>query len=168
MGARRPNPKLAKIHRSYSVEEVATLYGVHRNTVRAWLKQGLEPIDQQRPLLIQGSCLAAFLKARRTRNKRPCKLGEIYCVRCREPRRPANDAVHYGSLTPTMGNLIGLCPNCDSRMFRRTSFATLPLFAEVLSVTLTKPLEHIGESPHPSENCDLEQEARTHGNAQPT
>lgn len=34
MGKRHPNPRLAKIHRSYTVEEVAGVFGVHRNTVR--------------------------------------------------------------------------------------------------------------------------------------
>ena len=41
MGSRHPNPRLAKIHRSYSVEEIARLFRVHKNTVRAWLRQGL-------------------------------------------------------------------------------------------------------------------------------
>ena len=45
MGARRPNPKLAKIHRTYTVEEVARLYDVHRNTVRQWIKDGLPSMD---------------------------------------------------------------------------------------------------------------------------
>ncbi len=32
MRKRRPNPRLAKIHRNYSVEEIATLYDIHKNT----------------------------------------------------------------------------------------------------------------------------------------
>jgi hypothetical protein len=38
MGTRHPNPRLAKIHRNYTVEEVANVFGVHRNTVRQWIK----------------------------------------------------------------------------------------------------------------------------------
>ena len=48
MPATRPNPRLAKIHRSYTVDEIATLYGVHRNTVRAWIARGLATVDQRR------------------------------------------------------------------------------------------------------------------------
>jgi len=57
MGYRHPNPRRVKIHRSYSVEEMSRLLGVHKNTVRNWLKNGLEPIDDQRPTLIRGSDL---------------------------------------------------------------------------------------------------------------
>jgi hypothetical protein len=33
--SRRLNPRLIKIHRSYTVEEVAKLFALHKNTVRA-------------------------------------------------------------------------------------------------------------------------------------
>jgi Helix-turn-helix domain len=48
---RHPNPRLVKIHRSYTVEEVARILQKHKNTVRAWIKQGLRPIDGRRPIL---------------------------------------------------------------------------------------------------------------------
>ena len=86
MATRRPNHRLAKIHRNYTVEEVAKLLGVHRNTVRHWLKQGLPTNDRKRPTLILGRDLGVFLQARRSKNKRRCQPGEIYCVRCRAPR----------------------------------------------------------------------------------
>ena len=54
MGARHPNPRLVKIHRNYSVEDIARLFDVHKNTVRSWLKQGLAAIDDRRPTLILG------------------------------------------------------------------------------------------------------------------
>ena len=60
-----PNHRLLKIHRSYTVEEVASVLDVHRNSVRNWLRSGLDAIDQRRPTLILGSVLASFLKARR-------------------------------------------------------------------------------------------------------
>jgi Helix-turn-helix domain len=64
MGVRHPNPRLVKVHRNYSVEEVARLFGLHKNTVRNWLKLGLAAIDDRRPMLILGrellrSCTSA-------------------------------------------------------------------------------------------------------------
>jgi hypothetical protein len=165
--SRRQNPKLAKIHRTYTVEEAATLYGVHRNTVRAWLKQGLAAIDKERPLLIQGSSLGAFLQSRRTQAKRPCGLGEIYCVRCREPKQPADGRVRYSPLTPITGNLIGRCPTCDASLYRRTRAATLGQFEAVFRVALSEASQHINQRTEPSPNSDFKQKAPTHGNAQP-
>ena len=51
--AKNFNPNLAKINRSYTVEEVANLYSVHKNTVRNWINaQGLKTNDSLRPILI--------------------------------------------------------------------------------------------------------------------
>lgn len=118
---RTPNPRLVKRHRSYSVEEVAKLLGVHKNTVREWIRKGLPLIDQSRPLLILGRDLAAFLDLRRRQNKRPCLPGQIYCVRCRQPQFPAGGMADYQALTPAAGNLVGLCPACDGLIYRRVS-----------------------------------------------
>jgi len=41
-------------YRNYTVEEIAKLFGVHRNTVRQWVKQGLPTSDRKRPMLILG------------------------------------------------------------------------------------------------------------------
>jgi excisionase family DNA binding protein len=59
---RRPNPRLIKIHRSYSIDEAARLLHAHKNTIRSWIKQGLPIIDRRRPTLIHGADLSAFLK----------------------------------------------------------------------------------------------------------
>lgn len=167
MPATRPNPRLAKIHRSYTVDEIATLYGLHRNTVRAWIARGLPTVDQRRPVLVLGSHLAAFLQARRTANKRPCGPGEIYCLRCREPRQPAGGAVRYHPLTVTQGNLVGLCGCCGAGLNRRVSLAKLPLVSGALTVTLSQGREHIDESPQPSLNSDFKQDNPDHANAPP-
>lgn len=156
MAQRLPNPRLAKIHRSYTVEEVARLYGIHRNTVRQWIKQGLPVCDDQRPLLILGDGLAEFLTRKRTRNKQPCKPGEVYCVRCRAPQSPAEGMADYQPLTATVGNLIGLCPQCGGLMFRRVSLACLDKVRGNLAVMFTNAREHIVERSSPSVNSDFE------------
>jgi len=125
MPIRRPNPRLAKIHRSYTVEESATLFGVHRNTVREWVRRGLPTSDRKRPTLILGSELLAFLQARRLKNKRPCQAGEIYCVCCRAPKTPAGDMAEYQPFSTTGGSLVGICPSCESMIYRRVNLAKL-------------------------------------------
>lgn len=167
MPATQPNPRLAKIHRSYTVEEIAKLYGVHRNTVRAWIARGLPTIDNRRPVLVLGSHLADFLRARRAVNKRQCGPGEIYCLRCREPRAPVGCAVRYHPLTPTQGNLVGECACCGAGLNRRVSLAKLPLIQSVLSVTLPQAREHIDESQLPSLNSDFEQDVDDHAKTPP-
>ena len=125
MGSRKLNPRLAKIHRNYTVEEVASLYGIHRNTVRQWIKRGLPVIDDRRPVLILGRDLVAFIESKRKKNKRPCPNGYLYCLRCREPRQPVNDSAIYVPVTETNGNLIGNCSCCGTTMYRRVNAARL-------------------------------------------
>ena len=140
MAKRNPNHRLVKIHRSYTVGEIAELFDNHKNTVRRWIKEGLPTIDDKRPMLILGHDLAAFLKARRIRNKRPCKPGELYCVRCRTPKSPAGDMAEYSPITEKFGNLIAICPDCDAIMNRRVSLAKIGEFLGKVDISFTEAL----------------------------
>ena len=155
---RLPNPRLVKIHRNYSVEEAADLLGVHKNTVRNWLRVGLPALNERRPLLILGRELSDFLTKRRRAKKRPCGPGEIYCVRCREPQRPAADTIRYVPATVGAGNLAGICPRCDAPIFRRISTARFEREHTHLGIPLPEAQEHIVESNQPSANCDFKNE----------
>ena len=158
MCKRRPNHRLVKTHRSYTVEEVACLFGTHKNTVRAWVKAGLPTCDRKRPTLILGRDLAAYLKARRTKNKRHCQPGEIYCVRCRAPKWPAGDMAEYQPITASLGNLSGICPDCEGMIFRRVSLTKLAQTQGKLEVTFAEARRQVSESDCPSVNRDFKQE----------
>lgn len=146
MGKRRPNPRLVKIHRNYTVEEIANRFGVHKNTVRQWIKQSLPTSDNQRPMLVLGRDLAAFLHNKRRKNKRTCKPGEIYCVRCREPRIPAGGMADYQAVTETQGNLVGICPCCEIIIYRRINPTKLEQVRSQLTITIPQARQRINES----------------------
>lgn len=155
MRNRRPNHRLVKIHRNYTVEEVARLFGTHKNTVRAWVKAGLPACDSKRPTLILGRELAAYLQARRTKNKRPCKAGEVYCVRCREPKHPAGNIAEYQPITTILGNIAGICPDCEGMIYRRASLAKLALVQGKLDLTFAEVQRQVSEMDCPSVNSDF-------------
>jgi hypothetical protein len=155
MRKRRPNHRLVKIHRNYTVEEVARLLGTHKNTVRAWVKAGLPTCDGKRPTLILGRDLVAYLQARRTKNKRPCQPGEIYCVRCRAPQRPAGDMAEYEPVTESFGSLKGICPNCEGMIYRRASRAKLPEIRGKLDITFVEARRQVSETNEPIVNSDF-------------
>ena len=67
MPVKRVNPRLVKLHRSYTVSDIALTLGVHKNSVRGWQHAGLKPLDRSRPLLFQGQALREFLEARRAK-----------------------------------------------------------------------------------------------------
>lgn len=144
--AKRLNPNLAKIHRNYTVEEIAILFSVHKNTVRAWVKDGLPTNDDKRPMLILGSDLKAYLQSKRESNKRKCKPFEIYCVRCRIPQIPIGNMVDYEPSNEHLGCLIGICPQCNAMINKYTSTDKLKLIKDKLEITFTRSLKHINES----------------------
>lgn len=141
MAKRHQNPRLAKIHRSYKVDEIADLYGAHKNTVLNWIKQGLQTFDNKRPLMIRGSELNAFHTKRRVKNKHPCKTSEIYCMKCKIPKEPATGMVEFQPVNDKIGNLIAICPECETMMYRRISMAKIRQFSSLMGFTI--PLAHL-------------------------
>jgi hypothetical protein len=156
MRKRRPNYRLVKIHYSYKVEEVARLFGTHKNTVRAWVKDGLPTCDGKRPMLILGRDLRGYLQERQTKNKRPCQPGEIYCVRCRAPKCPAGDMAEYRPITASLGNMIGICPDCEGMIYRRANLAKLTQIRGKLDITFVEAKRQVNESDDPTVNSHLE------------
>jgi hypothetical protein len=158
MRKRHPNYRLVKIHRSYTVEEIAVLFAIHKNTVRRWIKEGLTTTDDRRPMLILGHVLVAFLQARRLKSKQSCKLGELYCVRCRAPQSPAGNMAEYSPITEKFGNLVGICPACDSIMNKHVSLAKIAQIIGIIDISFPEVVRQLIERTNPTVNSDLKGE----------
>lgn len=153
--SRRPNPNLAKIHHSYTVEEAASRFGVHKNTVRGWIKKGLPVCDDQRPTLILGRDLREFIRARKQSRKRPCRPWEMYCMRCKSPQRPAGNEADYEAMTVTTGRLTGVCAICEGVINKYTSLDKMILIKGKLDIALSKAQRHIVDRDDAPLNSDF-------------
>jgi hypothetical protein len=158
---RRVNPGVVKIHRSYTAGELAARLGVHKNSIRNWHGQGLEPVDGTRPLLYQGAHVRAFLAKRNQARKRPCGAGQFFCFRCRRPRAPAGGMVDYEAQNARTGNLRALCEHCATIMHRRVRRDRIAIAMPSLDVKLTEAPARLKGSTAPSLNCDKEREGET-------
>lgn len=154
MAATRINPRLVKLHYSYTVEGAGHLLGTHKNTVRNWLRTGLEAIDASRPTMIQGRVLRAYLEGRRAAAKRPCGPGRLYCLKCREPRAPALGMVDFVELAAGTGNLRAMCAECGTIMHRRAKAASIAAIMPGLDIQTAQGGPRISECSNPSLNCD--------------
>jgi hypothetical protein len=126
------------------VEEVALLYGVHKRTVRNWIKKGLAVCDEKRPALILGTDLRLFLQQQRQENKRKCKPSELYCFKCREPRTPDHSTLEFIEETNTKGRVIAACSVCNSLMNKYFSLKNITSIQRDLAVILPLQQKHIG------------------------
>jgi excisionase family DNA binding protein len=155
------NPRRAKLHWSYTVAEAAKLFGVCRNTVRNWIANGLPVVKTSSGHLILGRELRAFLERERAKRKRKCPRGFLFCVGCREPRRPAGGQIAAAQATPTTVNMRASCEACGSLMHLRASRSKLSErgFAALLP---QQGDSHLADSPDPSVHCDPQGPRQTH------
>jgi len=151
--SRKPNPRLVKIHRSYNVEEAASVCRVHRGTVRNWIKNGLDTVDGGRPTLILGTVLRAHLEGKRSKRKHKCKPGEIYCVKCRVPKTPFEKCADLRQMTASTYCLVGLCGDCETIIYRGVSLKKFKQSIGDLDVAVPKALEQLVNGDEPSLNC---------------
>jgi len=158
MSSRRINPRLAKLHRSYSVVELATVLDVHRHTVRAWIKGGLPMVDRTRPVLIHGSDFQDWWGKRLKVSKRPLQPGQLYCFKCRQPKAPALGMVEYAATNGATGNLKALCETCGKMMHRRARLASIAAIMPDVDVQRREAPPSISVRAHPSPNYDNQTE----------
>ncbi|MBN8543660.1 MAG: helix-turn-helix domain-containing protein [Alphaproteobacteria bacterium] len=150
------NTRLIRKQNTYTVNEIAERFLIHKNAVRNWLKEGLPTIDDKRPLMIHGSDLAAFLDARQKRRKRPCAVDEFYCCKCRTPRQVWERVVDLTQLKKGEWLARGICVVCESKTQRLYPTRSLPELRERFCVQ-TVSGEHISGSFHPPVICDFNQ-----------
>lgn len=133
MAGRYPNPQRVKSYYPYTVEDVALLLRVHKNTVRRWIAEGLPVLDGQRPMLTHGAALKAFLQKRRQAAKKTCGPGQFFCFRCRAPRPPAGGIVDFVQTTDTTGMLKAMCL-CGAPMNRQARTADIDVVMPGITV----------------------------------
>jgi hypothetical protein len=145
---RRFNYRRVKIHRNYPIAELAALIGAHKQTIGRWIAAGLPTTDRERPYLIRGLDFHEFIRARRP-VKQKCPPGEFYCVRCREPKRPACEMADYIPRTATRGSLTGICPTCGTMIYRAITLAKLDEVRGDLEVAYPKAQQRLNDSSNP-------------------
>lgn len=151
---RRPDWRRIKSKLSYTIEEAARALGLHRNTVRHWVKKGgLPALTETRPHLILGSDLVAFLQARRAARKRRCRAGELYCLRCRAPRQPVPGLVEYRALTSTRGRIVGICSTCEAIVHRFVSARQEMAVAAEFNIQVEVRHDSLADTARPRLNC---------------
>lgn len=151
---KRYNTRRIKQAKSYDVNEVCELLGVHKNTVRGWVRdEGMKPIDDCRPMLFMGAELQAFLNERQIKKKRKCNFNQIYCFKCRSPQELAGKMADLTFKTDKIAHLAALCAVCLTPLNRNIKPADIPKFEKVLIIRMLGQPTLIAPS-NPSLNCD--------------
>lgn len=154
-----PSPRRVKRAHPYTVKELARLLDRTAATIRAWITDGLRPADRGRPILIMGSEVHRYLNEKRGAARKKCGPGEMFCVACRDVRRPAYDDADYIPITAMSGNLRGLCPACGNLMHRRVQLARIGAVRGPVKVQFQQGQPSLNGMTTPSHNPDSRQES---------
>ena len=138
--SRSPDIRRVRTSTTYSVLEIARLLDVHENTVRRWLRSGLNPMDASRPVLIHGAEMKRFLLERRISRKQKCAPDELYCLRCRAPRKPKAASVVVASHNQKTIRLRGQCGVCEASIWRAGSLSRLIEYADLFGFSVKENL----------------------------
>ncbi|MBV1870195.1 MAG: helix-turn-helix domain-containing protein [Gammaproteobacteria bacterium] len=149
------NPNRVKINRNYTFEELAAVFDVHKNTVSAWVKNGLPCLKERRPFLIMGEDAKLYLQGQRAGKKQKCKPNELFCMRCKAPSRPAENFVEYVPLSTTKGRLTGFCERCECVVNKFVRYDSLGRYSVLFDLSKPKALEGVDDSDNPLLNSDF-------------
>jgi hypothetical protein len=149
------NVRLIKATWPYSVQEIAALFGVHKNAVLRWLKEGLRADREKRPFLIRGDELIRFLTARQRSRKHNCRLTEFFCLRCRAPREAYLGIADIAFENSTRFRVKALCAVCSTSVNKVQSIRNLQKVKNSFHVQQLTG-EHMMACVDPSVNSDLE------------
>lgn len=72
----------------------------------------------------------------------------------------------YVARTSTSGDLVGICPDCNTLLYRRVTLAKLVAVSADLEVTFTEGGGRIRQRKEPSLNHDSDHTRATHANSQ--
>jgi hypothetical protein len=151
--ARKPfkifHPRKAKQNRNYSRAEVMDLYGVTRNTVTNWIREGLVVVPGP-TVLFRGEDLNAFHHARHARARRKCPPGHVYCLRCDKVLSLLGRAAEMHWRNDLVGTLRWSCPACGKPGAIYQSRSQVQKL-EQLGVNLTSSKDDYSPSRRPGE-----------------
>lgn len=157
--AKRPSPSRVKTHSIYTPTEAADVLGVHKQTVRRWISlHGLPADKAQRPWLIEGADLKAFLGHRKQQRRRKLELHQCFCLGCKDPREPHGKLADYFHQTPTSGLLTALCPICGCLMHKVIKRSSLEAIRAKIEVTIQKADPRLVSPEDAPSNVHFEQE----------
>jgi len=113
---------------AYDIDDICSLFsnlGLHPQTVRKWVKNGLRTIGQGRPTLIYGYDLIAYLKEQNSKSKCKTEFNQIFCMKCQDARHIFQRNI---MLEHKNGYLraIGHCRECKTLMYKSYKMEALP------------------------------------------
>ncbi|QYK39826.1 MAG: helix-turn-helix domain-containing protein [Paracoccaceae bacterium] len=119
-----------------TIPETARAIGVSTGAVRDWIRKGLPVLGDDRPTLVRGADLKAWLAARKRSRRIDLAPHEFMCLRCKAARVPLGGLVDCRVQNGRTLRLEAICPDCDTQMHRFAAQAALAEIVRLFDVNL--------------------------------
>jgi hypothetical protein len=73
----------------------------------------------------------------------------------------------FKPMTEKFGNLVAICPDCNTMMYQRISLAKIGQICEIIDISFPEALRHIVDRGQPSLNSDFREERACNEKSQP-
>ena len=110
---------------AYDIDDICALFSdlrLHPQTVRKWIKNGLNTIDAGKPALVYGHDLIAYFKKSNNNNKCKTAFDEMYCMGCQDARHIFRNKVSVEQKSQFL-KVQGVCRECKNPMFKNYKLA---------------------------------------------
>lgn len=149
------NTRLIRATWPYTVQEIADLFGIHKNVVLRWLKAGLVADRSTRPFLIRGTELSRFLSDRRAKRRQKCAPAEFYCFKCRSARGAYLNIADITIESVSVLRVKAICAVCSTPVSKAQAVRDLRKIRDRFAIQQMTG-EHLLERAAPSVKVDSE------------
>jgi hypothetical protein len=111
---RKPDMRRIRPSKTYTMPEISESLDRNIATIRRWIQNGLPRLDGARPVLIDGAALRDWLKGQWIAKKQSCGPGELFCFKCRAPRKPVFGSVTLEPRNAKTLSIRALCGVCGT------------------------------------------------------
>ncbi|MBK67939.1 MAG: hypothetical protein CMP22_07390 [Rickettsiales bacterium] len=128
MSKRLYSHKRVRYWYAYDIDDICTTFsdlGLHPQTVRKWIKNGLKTIDAGKPALVYGYDLIEYLKANNSTNKCKTAFGEMYCMGYQDARAIFKNVISVEQKSQFL-KIKAACRECKKPMFKSYKLSNFP------------------------------------------
>jgi len=137
----------------YDIDDMCTLFadlGLHPQTVRRWMKNGLKKTDNRKPALVYGNDLITYLKSNNSKNKCKTAFDQLYCTSCQDARHIFQNKIHVEQKAQSL-LVTGVCRTCKNKMrqfYKFTDICQLKAKFKLVGVLELYDCEHPHDKTH--------------------
>jgi integrase len=115
---RRPDYRKIRATKSYTISELAKATDREEATIREWIKDGLQTMDELRPTMLFGSVVRSWLREKWEKRRNPSPSDMMHCLHCKGSRQPLVGSVVIVPTGAGASRVSAVCLDCGSKMNR--------------------------------------------------